>query len=169
MAGPTAYRETERLRLRPARLADASALMPILGDRKSRPYTFNIESLRECRRHIAANECQRRKLGYALWVVLEKADSRVIGFGGLYDDPFDTGWGPEIAYHFLPDVRGRAYATELARYSLTVARELNLPEVRAFAHPDNIASMRVLEKAGFVEERFVPRMDRFLYRRKLST
>ncbi len=161
--------ETERLFLRPSRISDAKTLFAILGDEASRPYTFNLGSLRECRRYITANERQRRKLGYGLWIVTEKSSGRIAGFGGLYDDPFDAGWGPEIAYHFAADVRGKGYATELTLHALSAARELNLPEVRAFAHPDNIASRRVLEKAGFVEDRFVAEMDRLLYRRKLST
>ena len=42
---------------------------------------------------------------------------------------------------------------------------LRLPEVRAFAHPANAGSRRVLEKAGFAVVRFVPEMNRLLYRR----
>ena len=43
--------------------------------------------------------------------------------------------------------------------------ELALPEIAAFAHPGNTFSRRVLEKAGFTTVRFVPEMDRFLFRR----
>jgi ribosomal-protein-alanine N-acetyltransferase len=39
--------------------------------------------------------------------------------------------------------------------------------LRAFAHPKNIASQRVLLKSGFQQERFVPEMERFLYRQDL--
>jgi [ribosomal protein S5]-alanine N-acetyltransferase len=42
---------------------------------------------------------------------------------------------------------------------------LRLPEVRPFAHPANVGSQRVLEKASFEVERFVREMERFLYRR----
>ena len=49
------------------------------------------------------------------------------------------------------------------------ARErLGLAHVAAFAHPDNAASRRVLERAGFEVERFVPAMGRYLYRRRLA-
>lgn len=155
--------ETERLLLRSSRISDAKTLFAILGDETSRPYTFILVSLRECRRYIAANERQRQKLGYGLWIVTEKSSGRIVGFGGLYDDPFDAGWGPEIAYHFAADARGKGYATELTLHALNTARDLNLPEVRAFAHPDNPSSRRVLEKTGFSEERFVPEMNRYLY------
>ena len=39
--------------------------------------------------------------------------------------------------------------------------------LRAFAHPKNTASQRVLLKSGFQQERFVPDMQRFLYRCEL--
>jgi ribosomal-protein-alanine N-acetyltransferase len=34
--------------------------------------------------------------------VRTKADGRTIGFGGLYDDPFDPGCGVEVGYRFAP-------------------------------------------------------------------
>lgn len=41
-----------------------------------------------------------------------------------------------------------------------------LREVRAFAHPANAGSRRVLEKADFEIVRFVAEVDRFLCRRR---
>ena len=97
---------------------------------------------------------------------MTKVDARIIGWGGLYDDPFDPGWGIEIGYFFDPAAWGHGYATELAAASTSVADNiLCVPEVRAFAHPENIGSRRVLEKAGFEVVRFVPEMERFLYSR----
>jgi len=43
---------------------------------------------------------------------------------------------------------------------------LRLSQVKAFAHPANAGSRRVLEKACFEVVQFVPEMDRFLYRRQ---
>jgi RimJ/RimL family protein N-acetyltransferase len=107
-----------------------------------------------------------RSLGYAPWTIVTKADARIIGWGGLYDDPFDPGWGVEIGYHFDPASWGQGYATELAAACTSLAdNDLQLPEIRAFARPENVASRRVLEKAGFEVVRFVPDMARLLYRR----
>jgi len=113
-------------------------------------YTRCLASLGECRRHIAANERQRRRLGFAMWTVLTKSDGRIVGGGGPYVDPFDPDWGVELAYRFAPAAWGRGYATELARFSLTLGRDrLGLRKVLAIAHPGNAASRAVLEKAGF--------------------
>jgi ribosomal-protein-alanine N-acetyltransferase len=160
--------ETARLVLRRPRLSDAADLLDFLGDADAMRYTLRVSNLSACRRHIAGHECQRRKVGYGPWCVLRKEDSQIVGFGGLGDDPFDTGWGPEISYHFARPVWGHGYATELTRFCLKLAREqLGLVEVSAFAHPDNTASRRVLEKTGFDELRFIPAMNRYLYLHKL--
>jgi ribosomal-protein-alanine N-acetyltransferase len=155
---------TARLVLRLPRLSDAGQLMGFLGDRDAMRYTFHFADLRGCRRHIAGHDRQRKKKGFGPWTIVEKVSGHIVGFGGLYDDPFDPGWGIELAYHFSPAVWGRGYASELATHCLRVAAErLGVSEVSAFAHPDNAASQRVLAKAGFERRRFVPEMNRHLF------
>jgi [ribosomal protein S5]-alanine N-acetyltransferase len=83
--------ETARLILRPAALADVPVLFRFLGDENAMRYTRRDASLRDCRRRIAAHERRRRRDGYAPWTVMTKADGRIIGRGGLYDDPFEEG------------------------------------------------------------------------------
>jgi ribosomal-protein-alanine N-acetyltransferase len=159
--------ETTRLILRPPVLADVPMLFQFLGDAEATRYTRCDVSLRRCRRRIAVHEWRRRRDGYAPWTITTKADGRIIGWGGLYDDPFDPGWGVEIGYHFYPAAWGKGYATEMASACLAMADDvLRLPEVSAFARPENVASRRVLEKVGFEQVRFVPEMERFLYRRR---
>jgi RimJ/RimL family protein N-acetyltransferase len=141
-----------------------------MGDPAAMRFTHVQPDLRACRRHLAAHERQRGRVGCAPWTVAEKSTGSIIGWGGLYDDPFDPGWGIEIAYLFAPPAWGRGYASELVRCCLDFARDrLRLETVSAFAHPDNAASRRVLEKSGFVLDRFVPMMRRCLYRRSLQT
>tara|TARA_R110002110_G_scaffold370798_1_gene580788 strand:- start:80 stop:574 length:495 start_codon:yes stop_codon:yes gene_type:complete len=156
--------ETARLKLQLLRLADAEALFEILGSTADRRYTFSLSDVRDCRRHIAGHECQRRKVGYGPWVIVEKASQKLVGFGGVYDDPFDPGWGPEVGYHFARSAWGRGYATELTRCAVRFAHEtLKLRTVRAFAHPENKASQAVLRKSGFKLQRQVPGMERLLF------
>jgi [ribosomal protein S5]-alanine N-acetyltransferase len=158
--------ETERLVLRHAQGTDVPTLFTFLGDAKAMQHTHVDGSLRACRKRVMVHEWFRRRDGYAPWVVLRKSDGRTIGWGGLYNDPFDRGWGCEIGYFFHPDTWGQGYASELMGAALAVAdNDLKLPEVRAFAHPDNAASQRVLQKAGFAKVRFIPAMDRFLFSR----
>jgi [ribosomal protein S5]-alanine N-acetyltransferase len=129
-------------------------------------HTFHLATLRDCRRHIAGHDCQRRKKGFGPWTIVEKERGQVVGFGGLLDDPFDPGWGIEVVYHFSRAAWGKGYATELAKHSVHVAAtRLRVPKVSAFAHPDNVGSQRVLAKAGFERLRFIDGMNRYLYER----
>jgi len=158
--------ETERLILRPSRRADIPELFEFLGDRTAMHYTHSDRTLRDCRRRVMVHEWRRRRDGCAPWVAVRRADSRIIGWGGLYEDPFDPGWGFEVGYFFRPEVWGNGYASELVGAALGVAdRQLRLPEVWAMAHPDNGGSRRVLEKAGFAFARHLPDRNRLLFRR----
>jgi RimJ/RimL family protein N-acetyltransferase len=162
----TMIADTARLSLRHPTLADVPALFTFLGDRRSMQYTHVDASLRDCRRRVAVHERKRRVNGYAPWTVVLRSTGRIIGWGGLYDDPFDPGWGVEVGYFFHPDVWGQGYATELVMACGDIAdRVLKLPAITAFARPENIGSRRVLEKSGFELIRYIPKMERLLYSR----
>jgi len=158
--------ETPRLLLRPSRLSDIPALFEFLGDKEAMCYTHVDETIAACRRRIAAYEWRRRRDGYAPWTVVRRDDAKIIGWGGLYDDPFEPGWGCEIGYFFRRDTWGRGYASELVAAALHRAGNgLQLREVRAFAHLENAGSRKILEAAGFGIVRFVPEMNRLLFSR----
>lgn len=158
--------ETSRLRMLRPRLADVPSLFRFLGDARAMQFTHVDASPRQCRKRVAAHEWYRRRDGFAPWTVQRKSDDAVIGWGGLYNDPFDPGWGPEVGYFFDPSAWGQGYASELVAACTELAdRRLGLRELTAFAHPDNAGSRRVLEKAGFAVVRFVPEMQRWLFRR----
>ncbi|WP_210278993.1 MULTISPECIES: GNAT family N-acetyltransferase [unclassified Rhizobium] len=151
--------ETIRLLLRPSRLSDTPALFQFLGDREAMKHTHVDETQTACRRRIAVHERRRRHDGYAPWTVIRKDDGKIIGWGGLYNDPSDPGWGCEIGYFFHPDVWRQGYASELISAALNLAdNQLKLPAVRAFAHPENAGSRKVLESAGFKVDRFLNRL-----------
>lgn len=58
----------------------------------------------------------------------------------------------EIGYAIEEQLQGKGFATEaVSAASAWGLRELGLPEVLGFVAPDNVASCRVLEKAGFVQ------------------
>jgi len=158
--------ETPRLILRRPRLADVTALFEFLGNAEAMQHTHTDATLRECRRRVAVHEWHRRQNGYAPWTIIARVDGRIIGWGGLYDDPFDPGWGVEVAYFFHQAAWGQGYASEMVAACMTIADQaLRLPEVKAFTHPANGGSRRVLAKAGFEIVRFLPEMNRVLYRR----
>jgi ribosomal-protein-alanine N-acetyltransferase len=161
-------RTTPRLLLSIPCAADVIALFRFLGDRDAMRYTHVVDDLASCRHLVETHESQRETVGCAPWVVRERETGEIVGWGGLYEDPFDRGWGIELAFFFAPRAWGRGLATELAEVALSIARdELGLAKVSAFAHPENARSHSVLRKAGFREQRFIPHMTRHLYERSL--
>ena len=158
--------ETERLILRPPCRADIPELFEFLGDPVAMQHTHSDKTLRECQRRVLVHEWRRRRDSCAPWVVIRREDDRIIGWGGLYEDPFDPGWDFEVGYYFRPEVWGNGYASELVNAALGIAdKQLKLSEVWAMAHPQNGGSRRVLEKAGFVFARNLQDRNRLLFRR----
>ena len=156
--------ETRHLILTPPRLSEVPDLFAFLGDAAAMWHTHCDASLQDCRKRIAVHEWRRRRDGYAPWTIRTKATEEIVGWGGLYNDPFDPGWGIELAYYFSPTAWGRGYATELSHAALDFAdARLSDPKITAFAHPQNGASNRLLLKLGFTYERFVEDMQRNLY------
>ena len=156
---------TPRLLLRPLQSADAPALFAIQGDAQAMRYTHCAPSLEDCARRLQAFEDSRAVNGLAPWVVLDRADERIVGWGGLAVDPFDPGWGTELLYFLDPACWGRGYATELVRATLDHAfGALALAQVDAYAMAENLASIRVLQKCGFVFLRYEPALQRQRFR-----
>ena len=62
----------------------------------------------------------------------------------------DGSW--EIGYHIAKQFTGKGYATEAVKAFLPVmAQKLNIKEVYGICLAKNLASVRVLEKCGFVQ------------------
>lgn len=132
-------------------------------------YTEQSITLEACLHRIMTHEAQRAAHGCAPWVIRQAATQRIIGWGGLYDDPFEPGWGVELGYFFAPSAWGQGYASELGLACIEMARlELNLPRLSAFTHPENLGSRKVLERLGFARMDFIKAMNRFLYELALS-
>lgn len=104
---------------------------------------------------------------------IEAMVERVLGYPALYpglgcwcarrrDDRAFVGWfvlkycgnscDVEIGYRLRPEAWGRGYATEGARVVVRyVFDELELDRLIGVTHPDNVASQRVLMKAGLAD------------------
>jgi ribosomal-protein-alanine N-acetyltransferase len=92
--------------------------------------------------------------GFGLWVVRERSTRRFAGRGGLRRVSICGADEVEVAYALVPELWGRGLATEIARESIRVAFEaLGLPDLVSFTLEGNLASRRVMEKAGFRYER----------------
>jgi RimJ/RimL family protein N-acetyltransferase len=88
-------------------------------------------------------------------VVVDVASGRPTGELGLfYQEPVTN--QAMIGYSTLPEFRGRGYTTRAAQLvALWAFAETDIARLIAGAHPDNKASQRVLEKAGFRREAYL--------------
>ena len=76
-------------------------------------------------------------------------DSKNIGYVQLCQID-DGSW--EIGYHIAKQFTGQGYATEAVKAFLpAMAKKLNIKEVYGICLAENTASVRVLEKCGFVQ------------------
>lgn len=156
--------QTARLTLRAFTEEDVEPLHQIQRDPEAMRYTFWAASKEESAQRLRAYAGLAAQLGYAPWTVILRSEARIVGWGGLNVDPFEPGWGVEVAYFFDPAYWGRGFATELVRASLIHGfHGCALREIHAYVHPENEASRRVLEKCGFRFQRFEPRLDRDHY------
>ena len=151
-------RRTERLELRPPTDADLDA---VLGWRNAPEVTrwllhtdVGREAYRDSWRSAAANPRDHS-------AVAVTADGSVVGTlslevgDGMGQGPDSPAVGSEALLGYLldPAHHGRGYATEMVRAALDLAfGDLGLRRVTAGCFADNVASWRVMEKAGMRRE-----------------
>jgi RimJ/RimL family protein N-acetyltransferase len=149
--------DTERLILRPFTLDDAEAWLPLISLPEIIRYTGDIpatsvDEARECLRTRPLRDYAVH--GYGRMAVIEKSTRRLVGFSGLkyLEDLREV----DIGYRFLPDCWGKGYATESASVLMEQGRrEHGFRRIVGMAHPDNAASIHVLEKLGLGFERLL--------------
>ena len=143
---------TDRLELRPLPAAAAKALP---GDRATAAGLLGaalapdwpLPDLLDVLPSQAAAEADSERFG--VWAIVESASQTVIGDAGFMGPP-----GPdrslEIGFSLVPDRRRKGYAGEAVRALVPWAlRQPGVSAVDARCDPANVASVRVLERAGF--------------------
>ncbi len=87
----------------------------------------------------------------ALWVVEWRQQPGFLGWCGVF--PLEDSGLLELGYRYTRAAWGQGVATEAGRAVLDHGfRVISLDPIAAVAHPDNLASRRVLEKLGFRNE-----------------
>ena len=95
-----------------------------------------------------------KRHGFGQWLFRDRATGAMVGRGGPQHTMASGRDEIELGWVIVPERWGQGLATELARASLEVVfGPLALEEVIAYTQPDNFASRRVMEKAGFWYER----------------
>lgn len=142
--------ETERLWLRPFAHEDVDALHRLWTDPDVRRYLWDDKIIDRERAAAEVDDsiASFARHGFGMWVVMLAGATEITGFAGLrrFGSPPAN---KELMYGVAPHLWGRGYATELARALLRFGFE-QLGEQRIWARtdPPNVASMRVMAKAG---------------------
>jgi [ribosomal protein S5]-alanine N-acetyltransferase len=130
-----------------------------------------VPSENQVRASVVEKEEHWARYGFGLWLLRDRATGEMVGRGGLQWTYVAELNEVEAGWAIVPERWGQGLATELARASVQTAfGPLMLSEIIAFSLPDNVASRRVMEKAGFVYERDIVYVARshVLYRRRAT-
>ena len=145
--------ETERLILREIEESDIQGMFQLESDPLVQKYLGNnpVKTIEEAQAIIQHIRKQYRENGIGRWAVIEKSTNEFIGWSGLKLEKnlrkefhyYDLG------YRFRKEFWGKGIATETAVESLKYGfNQMNLKEIGAAAHPENIASNKILQKVG---------------------
>lgn len=136
-----------RIQLRAFTAADFEWLHPIVADPVVTRYTdWGPNSPADTRSFLDDATRSGRGPESFTWAVT-LADGTGIGSAGL-QVVSRAHRRASFGYVLDPDRWGRGYATQVAEQLLDLARALGMHRVEATCSPENVASARVLEKAG---------------------
>lgn len=149
--------ETERLFLRLLATDDAPFILALLNEPS---FLQNIgdkgvRSIEDARQYIQQGpQASYTKNGFGLYLVALKEARTPLGICGLIKrDGLDD---PDIGYAFLPKFWSQGYAIEAASAVMIFAREaLGINRIVAITSPDNLPSIRVLNKLGLQFETMI--------------
>jgi ribosomal-protein-alanine N-acetyltransferase len=145
---------TERLRLRAPLPRDAAALLALIGDPEVTKYinVATITTLAEAQAVLERLDQRYAARDMIRWAIELVEHNEMIGTVGLLRFDFEHRHA-ELGYDIARRWWGRGLSPEAAgaviRYGFSV---LGLHRIEAGALPENDASVRVLQKLGFVEE-----------------
>jgi RimJ/RimL family protein N-acetyltransferase len=148
-ASPPAELRTERLRLRPWRLADREPFAALNADPRVMEFFPAPLSRAESDAGAARIAAHFEAQGFGLWAVEVIGGTPFIGYIGLAVPAFRAHFTPctEIGWRLAHDAWGHGYATEGASEVCRFAFEtLGLPEIVSLTVPANTRSRRVMEK-----------------------
>ncbi|MBI3567994.1 MAG: GNAT family N-acetyltransferase [Gemmatimonadetes bacterium] len=147
--------ETERLALRELEPADAPFIFELVNDPDWLTFIGDrgVHSLDDALAYIEKGpRAMYAQRGHGLWLVERKADGAAMGMCGLLKR--DTLDDVDIGYAMLPAFRGQGYIAEAVAATLAHGHgALGLRRIVAITVPENVASARVLTRAGMRLER----------------
>lgn len=143
--------ETARLHIREITVEDVPRLYELYDDPCITKYMEPLfpEMEKEIEYTKAYIKNVYRFYGYGMWVIVQKEDNTVIGRVGLeYKEGFD---GLELGFMLGVEYQHRGYAYEACKAVITYGiKELGVIRFFAFVNEENMASIRLCGRLGFV-------------------
>lgn len=140
--------ETARLALVPLSLDDAPFILELLNDPAWLRFIGDrgVRTLAQAEAYLQNGPLASYAAhGFGLYLVQRKSDGARLGLCGLLKRPSLP--QPDIGFAYLPQFTGQGYGFEAATAVLRHARhELNLSPILAIVKPDNVPSIKLLEK-----------------------
>ncbi len=146
--------ETSRLILRPFQSGDVEAAFGWFGDPVVMRFTPTgpDTSVDQTKARLANYQAHQTKHGFSKWIILERPSGRAIGDSGLLKLE-DQGW-IDLGFRLAQPYWVKGLATEAASAWVRAAfDEFHIDRLTALVHPENVASIRVLEKLRFHADR----------------
>jgi [ribosomal protein S5]-alanine N-acetyltransferase len=143
-----------RLRLRATELDDAEALAAIFASAEALQHGGRVPlaNVRQVREKLARDREEARRGEAVLWSVTERGQELALGYVGLHHW-VQANRCAEVGYALAPAYWGRGYMRELLPLLVRFGFEqLALHRLEAQLNPENQASVRLVERAGFTRE-----------------
>jgi ribosomal-protein-alanine N-acetyltransferase len=148
--------ETERLILRMIRNDDRQEMFEIRSNRQTmqyipRPLANTVEDAQKVIDMINGFVERNERIN---WAITEKGSDKMLGVIG-YVRMLEDAHRSEVGYVMHHDSMGKGFAKEslqaVVDYGFNV---MNLHSIEAIIRPDNAASIKLVEKLGFIREAF---------------
>lgn len=144
---------TDRLLLRQFRDSDLEPLVAMGQDPVVMKHFVSLMSREETEAMMGRMKAHWENHGFGVFAVEIPGVTAFAGFIGLTHTRFEAAFTPcvEILWRLIPSHHNKGYTTEGARAVLNWSfRQTHLTQILSFAAPLNIASWRVMEKAGML-------------------
>jgi RimJ/RimL family protein N-acetyltransferase len=140
---------TARLNVRLPTEADRTRFVGLFRDADFMVFSSGVLDEEAAHRRFDRMLLNATELSFAKQPVIERTSGLIVGYAGVDWFDFEGQCRLEFGYRFVPEARGRGYATEASRAVLARAAESFNGEILAIIDPTNHASQNVARKLGF--------------------
>ena len=138
-------------RLRPVQESDLPRWLDYLrSDAVRQGISWRPQSTQELGEFVQATDLQKPH-SQVRFAIARADDDTMLGSIGLHSISL-AHRSADVGYDIAPDQWGKGLATAACRAVVAWARLQGLVRIQATVLPDNLASLRVLERAGFAPE-----------------